>query len=72
MSEKLKGMRTLNDAEIKLMNDIADLGNQFGDLIIRMADIGIKPDPRWLEIGKTQLQTGIMCLKRAVGKPENF
>ena len=72
MSEKLKGMRTLSDAEIKLMNDIADLGNQFGDLLTRMADIGIEPDARWLEIAKTHLQTGVMCLKRAVGKPENF
>ena len=58
MSEKLKGMRTLSDAE--------------GDLIIRMADVGIKPDERCLAIGQTHLQTGVMCLKRAVGKPENF
>lgn len=72
MSEKLKGMRTLNDAEITLMNDIADLGNQFGDLITYMADIGIEPDPRWIATGKTYLQIGIMCLKRAIGKPENF
>ena len=72
MSEKLKGMKTLSDAEVNLMNDIADLGNQFGDLITRMADVGIEPDPRWLAIGKTHLQTGVMCLKRAVGKPENF
>ena len=72
MSEKLKGMRTLSDAEVKLMNDIADLGNQFGDLITSMADTGIEFDPRWTATGKTHLQVGIMCLKRAVGKPENF
>ncbi len=79
----LKGMRSLSNEEIMLMNDISDLGNQFGDLISVLEnepiiygendkELAVFPDPRWLAIGKTHLQQGIMCLKRAIGKPDNF
>ena len=80
---KLKGMRALSDDEIMLMNDITELGNQIGDLIGVLEDepiiygekdkeLAVCPDYRWLAIGKTHLQMGIMFLKRSVGKPENF
>ncbi len=79
---KLKGMRELSDAEIEMMNNIADLGNQFGDLVDRLenepfhddndTELNIYPDHRWLAIGKSHLQQGVMCLKRAIGKPDNF
>jgi hypothetical protein len=70
---KLKGMRDLSEDEINLMNEIADLGNKFGDLIDRVECFDPEqPDMRWFNIGKTHIQEGIMCLKRAIGKPENF
>lgn len=72
MSEKLKGMRTLSDNEIEIMNAIADHGNDLEYFITRMEKSGMGFDTRWLEEGKIHLQIGIMCLKRAVGKPENF
>lgn len=79
----LKWMRTLSDDEIMLMNDITDLGNQIGDLIGVLEDeriiygeqdkeLSVCPDYRWLAIGKTHLKMGIMFLKRAVSKPDNF
>lgn len=73
MSEKLKGMRNLSEAEIKAMNDIAEAGNHLGDLIsqIELFDV-INCDQRWLAIGRTNLQQGIMAIKRAIGQPENF
>ena len=73
MSEKLKGMRDLSPAEIQAMNDIADAGNKLGDLIsqIELFD-EINCDQRWLAIGRTNLQQGIMAIKRAIGQPENF
>ncbi len=73
--DKLKGMRELSKEEIRAMNEIADLGNQIGNLIDRMElfDSGLEEiDRRWIAIGKTHLQTGIMCVKRAIGRPENF
>jgi hypothetical protein len=30
------------------------------------------PDPRWLAIGKTDLQKGFMAVIRAIAKPETF
>ncbi len=71
---KLTGMRELNDMEIRVMNDIATLGNRFGELI---ENLRLEPDlddidRRWIQIGKTHLQQGIMALKRAIGRPENF
>ena len=35
-------------------------------------ELNVYTDPRWLAIGKTHLQTGAMCLKRAVSKPDDF
>lgn len=70
---KLKGMRDLSEGEIQLMNEIADLGNKFGDLLSRIECFDAEePDQRWMALGKTEIQIGIMCLKRAIGKPENF
>lgn len=81
---KLKGMRELNEDEINVMNNIADLGNQFGELIDKLEhkplyvfeaseiELNVYPDSRWMAIGKSHLQQGIMCLKRAIGKPDNF
>ncbi len=73
MSEKLKGMRDLSEAEIKAMNDIAEAGNRLGDLISQIEVFDEKNcDQRWLEIGRINLQQGIMAIKRAIGQPENF
>ncbi len=73
MAEKLKGMRDLSEAEIKAMNDIAEAGNRLGDLISQIEVFDESNcDQRWLEIGRTNLQQGIMAIKRAIGQPENF
>ena len=80
---KIKEMRPPSYDEIMLMNDIQDLGNQLGDLINMLKDkpiiyvennkeLSVCPDYRWLDIGKTHLQMGIMFLKRAIDKPDNF
>lgn len=71
---KLIGMRDLNAMEIRAMNDIAECGNRMGELI---ENLRLEPglddiDQRWILIGKTHLQQGIMALKRAIGRPENF
>ena len=79
----IKGMRTLSSDEIMLINDLSDLGNQIGDFIKVLEnepifygeddkELAIFADPRWLAIGKNHLQQGIMCLKRSIGKPDNF
>lgn len=79
---ELKPVNDLDDAAIKLIRVITDLGNQFGKLIDKLEndpfydendiELNVYTDPRWLAIGKTHLQTGVMCLKRAVSKPDDF
>ena len=68
---KIKGYRELNQSEIDLMNRVKSLGVELGDLVREFQekeDI----DRRWAEIGKTQLQQGLMALTRSVAKPGFF
>lgn len=68
---KIKGYRELNAQEIELMNHIKDAGEVL-DTIVK--DLQSQPamDQRWVAIGKTHLQEGIMALVRAVARPGSF
>lgn len=68
---KIKGYRELDEREIALMNQIKEQGRVLGELVdeLRATD-GL--DQRWVSIGATDLQTGLMALTRAVAKPEVF
>jgi hypothetical protein len=67
---KISGYRELDEAEIALMNAIKAHGAAFEVLLadLRKAD----PDPRWVNIGMTHIQQGLMALTRAVAKPTFF
>ena len=68
---RIKGYRELSEDEIALMNDIKELGEVLGKLVSRLRateDL----DQRWVSIGATGLQTGLMALTRAVARPESF
>lgn len=69
--QKIKGYRDLSQAEIDLMNKIKAKGIELGELVaeLRAAD-GL--DQRWISIGQTDLQTGLMALTRAVAQPTTF
>jgi hypothetical protein len=74
---QIKGYRELNEMEIAMMNKIKETGVILDSL---MADLqnsaareaGTTADPRWLAIGKTHLQEGLMALTRAIARPELF
>ncbi|MBH1637535.1 hypothetical protein I5U65_20855 [Stenotrophomonas maltophilia] len=68
---KITGYRELTQAEIDLMNEIKAKGAEVGALVdkLKAAD---STDKRWVSIGATDLQTGLMALTRAVAKPESF
>lgn len=67
----ITGYRELSPEEIALMNEIKALGKQLGDLVEALRAIpGI--DQRWVSIGATDLQTGLMAITRAVAKPTSF
>lgn len=68
---QIKGYRELSQAEIDLMNEIKTKGAELGDLVDKLK-AAEATDKRWVSIGATDLQTGLMALTRAVAKPESF
>ncbi len=74
---KIKGYRELSQEEIELMNEIKEKGIELGKLVesieifnAQTGNHGI--DLRWVSIGKTHLQQGLMALTRSVAKPDFF
>ena len=68
---KIKGYRELNESEIANMNRIKELGAEIGLLVDRLRD-DPDHDQRWVSIGATDIQKGLMALTRSVAKPEFF
>jgi hypothetical protein len=67
----IKGYRDLSQVEIDLMNEIKQQGVVLEALCLRLRgnpDI----DQRWVSIGTTDLQTGLMALVRSVAQPTTF
>jgi hypothetical protein len=67
----ITGYRELSQEEIDLMNDIKQAGQDLEALIQRLLDTD-STDKRWVSIGRTDCQTGIMALVRSVAKPTSF
>jgi hypothetical protein len=79
---KITGYRELNQEEIDLMNEVKAEGVKLGELIEKINKINASPAvfnaayaseaSRWAAIAKTDFQTGLMALTRAIAKPEFF
>tara|TARA_R110002049_G_scaffold281333_1_gene460824 strand:- start:1705 stop:1971 length:267 start_codon:yes stop_codon:yes gene_type:complete len=82
---KIKGYRELSQEEIYLMNRIKDKGAEIEQLVKQVQQLNSSTDDEdfaelvrrseaflWSAIAKTDIQTGIMALTRAVAKPEFF
>ena len=68
---KITGYRQLNEAEAALMNEIKAEGVKLGELVAKLRGTeGL--DQRWVSIGATDLQTGLMALTRGVAQPTTF
>jgi len=79
------GARNLTQAEIDLMNEIKAKGAELQALVEKVAanimNTGQLPHEagshalsphRWLAIGQTHFQEGLMALTRAVARPSSF
>lgn len=68
---KITGYRQLSQAEADLMNKIKAKGVELGALV---GELRAMPslDQRWISIGATDLQTGLMALTRGVAQPSTF
>lgn len=69
---KITGYRQLSEQEVALMNKIKAKGVELGELVDLLRGHGNLVDQRWVSIGATDLQTGLMALTRAVDKPTTF
>ena len=68
---QIKGYRELSQDEINLMNEIKVIGVELGTLVTKLRSTeGL--DQRWVSIGATDLQTGLMALTRGVAQPSTF
>ena len=68
---QIKGYRELSQGEIDLMNEIKAKGVELGALVTKLRTTeGL--DQRWVSIGATDLQTGLMALTRGVAQPSTF
>lgn len=68
---EIKGYRELNADEIALMNKIKETGNGLALLVAELR-ANTELDQRWVSIGATDLQTGLMALTRGVARPTFF
>ena len=68
---QIKGYRELSQAEIDLMNEIKSQGVALGELVGKLR-ASSQLDQRWISIGATDLQTGLMALTRGVAQPTFF
>lgn len=74
----IKGYRDLTQPEIDLMNKIKAKGQELEALIQEVNDTNASLECdkndcyRWAAIAKTDFQTGLMALIRAVAKPTTF
>ncbi len=68
---QIQGYRELSQKEIALMNRIKSVGPEIMDLIEDLLEME-DTDKRWVAIGKTDLQTGLMALTRSVATPTFF
>lgn len=67
----ITGYRQLSQAEADLMNRIKAKGLELGELVAELRNTaGL--DQRWISVGATDLQTGLMALTRGVAQPTTF
>jgi hypothetical protein len=69
--KKIKGYRDLTQQEIDLMNEIKTKGAELGELVAKLKETP-NLDQRWVSIGATDFQTGLMALTRSVAQPTFF
>lgn len=67
----IKGYRDLTEAELALINEIKDKGEELGELIAKLRG-NDEFDQRWVSIAQTHFQEGGMAAVRAVARPTTF
>lgn len=66
----IKGYKELSGEQIELINRVKTMGRDLDDLLVKVAEEDV--DLRWLSIGRTDLQKGLMAVTRAIAQPDFF
>ena len=69
---KIIGDRDLTENEISVLNGIQSEGVKLEELVNNAVDEIPHADRRWIAIGRTHLQEGLMALTRAIARPNSF
>jgi len=71
----IKGYRDLGQDEVDLINEGKELGILMEGYLAKVDSfngLGAKIDKRWLAIGRTELQQGLMAVIRSIARPTTF
>lgn len=68
---QIKGYRELDASEIEAMNAVKELGPLLDAAVEHLLNMQTI-DRRWVAIGKTHLQEGLMALTRSIAQPTFF
>lgn len=66
----IKGYKDFDQKTLDTINEIKLMGKDIGEFCEKLKETDV--DQRWLAIGITDLQRGLMALTRAVAKPDFF
>ena len=72
MTSAIHGYRELTEAEVDLINEVKAAGVRLGKLVSKLKDKTPGLDQRWIAIGATDLQKGLMGLSRGIAQPTTF
>lgn len=80
--EQIKGYRQFTPEEISLINLVKEKGAELEELCVMLAaqaqlnldvnSIEYQDASRWVAVGKTHIQQGLMAWTRSVARPEAF
>ena len=68
---KIKGYKDLNQNQIDAMNQLKEKANEIGELLDALEE-HLDVDKRWMAIGRTNIQQGMMAATRSITKPDFF
>ena len=69
---KITGYRQLDEQEVASMKEVKALGEEIGNIVAGLRSRPDRFDQRWVSIGATDLQTGLMALVRSIAQPTTF
>lgn len=68
---KTPGHKEMSQEQVATMEKVRAIGTELDALITHLQALEAT-DKRWVAIGKTDLQTGLMALIRSIAKPDFF